>query len=454
MGLLDAPAFSRNQADIRYLRSATIDTLPRPFVMAHRAGGSLTPEYTAESFANALAGGITIFEMDCWLLSDGTVGLMHDATVDRTTTSTGNVASFSGPQLRRLSIDAGTWFGAGYPNDMQPPLLSDILRDYGNRAVLVLESKNAGCAAATIRALQGLNIHPRSVLLQSFINTECSVAVAAGYPAMLLGVTAATHTSVISDAVTRGIPWVGVDGAQVTNTIVDAAHTAGRSVAVYATGRRHEMDDWAALGVDAIFSGDPVHLAGTYSRKTDPFPGGAPVPGFQLNNTTPFEFANGYWGFTGDVAYSALHGYLKPTDASNYTLDFTVRMDSASAVAAGAFAYLGTTDRQFRSAGAVGQIGYNCIIRQGGGMEIYYYDGTATSSAYVVGLNNAAMTDLVMGADNRYRLTVTPTTVGIRNLDTAQANTGTHSPAGSRPLPFVTLGTTGSSSWFKSVTVN
>ena len=61
----------------------------RPLVFAHRGGSALAPENTLAAFANGLSLGADGIELDVHLASDGTVMVIHDATVDRTTNGRG-----------------------------------------------------------------------------------------------------------------------------------------------------------------------------------------------------------------------------------------------------------------------------------------------------------------------------------------------------------------------------
>src|ERR1051325_12049509 len=86
----------------------------RPLVFAHRGGSALAPENTMAAFANGLALGADGIELDVHLSSDGAVMVIHDATVDRTTTGRGTVALMTAADLARLGV----------------PRLEDVLREF------------------------------------------------------------------------------------------------------------------------------------------------------------------------------------------------------------------------------------------------------------------------------------------------------------------------------------
>jgi glycerophosphoryl diester phosphodiesterase len=78
---------------------------PRIHVIAHRGGAALRPENTVAAFAHAVAIGADVLEMDLRATADGSIVVLHDATVDRTTDGRGRVDSMTLAELQKL--DAG-----------------------------------------------------------------------------------------------------------------------------------------------------------------------------------------------------------------------------------------------------------------------------------------------------------------------------------------------------------
>ena len=83
-----------------------------PRVIAHRGMSTLAPENTLAAFRLCAEHGVRWFEFDCDLLADGTVVVIHDDTLDRTTDHTGGYHALTAADLGL--IDAGSWFGAGF----------------------------------------------------------------------------------------------------------------------------------------------------------------------------------------------------------------------------------------------------------------------------------------------------------------------------------------------------
>ena len=76
-----------------------------PRRVAHRGGGWLAPENTLAAMRVGYARGYRMVECDVKLTGDGTLMLMHDDLVDRTTNGSGRVAGMTWGEIARL--DAG-----------------------------------------------------------------------------------------------------------------------------------------------------------------------------------------------------------------------------------------------------------------------------------------------------------------------------------------------------------
>ena len=87
-----------------------------PRVIAHRGASLAAPENTLVAIREAHAQGARWVEVDVKLSGDGVPYLMHDATLDRTTTGRGSAKGRLWQELAEL--DAGRWFDrrfAGQP---------------------------------------------------------------------------------------------------------------------------------------------------------------------------------------------------------------------------------------------------------------------------------------------------------------------------------------------------
>ena len=92
--------------------------------LAHRGYSGHAIENTMSSFTRAVALGCDALELDVQISSDGIPVVIHDSTVDYSTTETGNVRDFTAAQLQSMTRDAR--YGAIYANS-RIPLFSEVI---------------------------------------------------------------------------------------------------------------------------------------------------------------------------------------------------------------------------------------------------------------------------------------------------------------------------------------
>jgi glycerophosphoryl diester phosphodiesterase len=90
---------------------------PWPFWIAHRGAGKLAPENTLAAFREGARHGYRAFECDVKLSADGVPFLLHDASLERTTSGHGIAAERAWAELSRM--DAGSWHSPAFAGE--PP---------------------------------------------------------------------------------------------------------------------------------------------------------------------------------------------------------------------------------------------------------------------------------------------------------------------------------------------
>ena len=116
---------------------------PWPYarVLAHRGGGSLAPENTVAAIREGLARGFRAIEFDAMLAADDVPVLIHDATLERTTSGHGDVAGCTAAELARL--DAGRWFSEKYAHEPVPTFATAVSFCRANDVWINIEIKPA-----------------------------------------------------------------------------------------------------------------------------------------------------------------------------------------------------------------------------------------------------------------------------------------------------------------------
>lgn len=119
-------------------------------VSAHRGASRSAPENTLAAIRTAIEMGADIVEMDVRETKDGRLVLLHDSTLDRTTTGSGPLTDHTLEEIRPL--DAGSWFSEEFAGE-GIPTLEEALDALGEHGLPDIDFK-AGDPANLVRVLQ------------------------------------------------------------------------------------------------------------------------------------------------------------------------------------------------------------------------------------------------------------------------------------------------------------
>jgi glycerophosphoryl diester phosphodiesterase len=228
-----------------------------PLIEAHRGDSSNAPENTLSAFERALRLGVPWIELDVHPAKDGTLMVIHDDTVDRTTDGSGAVIDLSVAQLSRL--DAGRKFSPAYTGERIPRLL-DVLEMVAHTATRInVEIKSSP---------KGMDV-PRAVVevLRRF-GKQCDYMVSSFELRCLLDVRAIAPEITLAligkmpEILTRGeqhhFPWIHGNHTTVTRETVMDAHAQGIHVNVWTVDDAESWPSWRDVGVDMICTNRPA----------------------------------------------------------------------------------------------------------------------------------------------------------------------------------------------------
>jgi glycerophosphoryl diester phosphodiesterase len=91
---------------------------PYPTWIAHRGAGKLAPENTLAAFKLGASHGYRMFECDVKLSADSVPFLLHDDTLNRTTSGKGTAGDQTWGKLSQL--DAGSWHSRSFAGEPLP----------------------------------------------------------------------------------------------------------------------------------------------------------------------------------------------------------------------------------------------------------------------------------------------------------------------------------------------
>jgi glycerophosphoryl diester phosphodiesterase len=240
----------------------------RPLVAAHRGGALLWPENSLLAFRNALALGVDALEFDLHLTRDGKVVVIHDATLERTTTASGPVRDRTLAEIRSARIKARD----GTVTDERAPTFAEVLELARPRAVELLPEIKVGAdgqpypgieekvvrlvrardmmARVTIQAFQAPTIG-RLRAVQPDVRTMFLVS------RLRLDGKRASPPDAVRWAREAGASDLGIEFRVIDAAVVAAAHAARIRLSAWTVNDESDLRRMAELGVDVIMSDRP-----------------------------------------------------------------------------------------------------------------------------------------------------------------------------------------------------
>lgn len=240
-------------------------------VIAHRGFSGSAPENTIIAFKKAIEVGSDMIELDVRLSKDGEVVVLHDETLERTTTGKGKVIEKTLQELKQL--DAGLKFHPSFAGE-KIPTLREVLEMARGKVRVNIELKKGDYGQWTIlnltdRALREVEKAGmlNQVLFSSFDplaleqilkeNVSLSVAYLYNRPWRL------------PMEVTEGRPFfiLNCRKSVLNSENISRAHQEGIRIGVYTLNTEEEMERFIHLKVDAIITDYPDRLIHLLKRK-------------------------------------------------------------------------------------------------------------------------------------------------------------------------------------------
>lgn len=231
--------------------------LGRPLICGHRGASSERPENTLAALQRARELGADMVEFDVQRAGDGAAVVIHDPTLDRTTSGRGRVAAHSLPELRQL--DAGAWFGPEFAG-LRLPTLAEALAAVPPPLWMCIEIKAPELAATVAEAVRAAGAVDRTVVscfdhrvLARLRKIAAEIDVAVLQACRPLDFTAAARA-------------VGAVAIHSHHEFIDAeavgeCRAHGLALAAWTVDEPGEMRRLIDLGVDAILTNDVARLA-------------------------------------------------------------------------------------------------------------------------------------------------------------------------------------------------
>lgn len=236
-----------------------------PFFAAHRGGALLWPENSLLAFRNALALGADYIELDVHLSRDGAVVVIHDATLDRTTTGRGPVREHTLAELGALRLRDR---GGAVTDEPVPTLEQAVALAAASRRQLLVEIKlddrkrrYPGIEEKVLAVLDRQGFVPFAVVMAFEAETwrrvrELRPDARAGalysarqWPAAVDGELETLRAA--------GVAFVGLAQAAVNAEVARKARQAGLALGVWTVNERAAIERFIGQGVSLVITDRP-----------------------------------------------------------------------------------------------------------------------------------------------------------------------------------------------------
>lgn len=257
----------------------------RLLVFAHRGGGGIFPENTLDAFEYSAKMGADVLELDVHSTADGTLVVLHDASVDRTTNGNGKISEMTLETVKKL--DAGFRFtpddGKTFPfrgQGISVPTLQEVF-DALPDMTFNIEPKQA-TPSITKPLCEMIRRHQMTekVIVGSFRQTAvdefraaCPEVVTAATPSEASEFLAMYKTGISSSysppmqalQIPERAGFINV----VSKDFVAAAHKRNLQVHVWTINDPADMQRLIEAGVDGIMTDYPDKLLELLGRTSD-----------------------------------------------------------------------------------------------------------------------------------------------------------------------------------------
>ncbi|TCM43726.1 glycerophosphodiester phosphodiesterase [Kribbella sp. VKM Ac-2568] len=399
------------------------------YLVGHRGAGDVFPEHSMESYQAAVDWGAQAMEISVGITSDNVLVCLHDLTLDRTTTLTGNLRATTYDAIRDGWLDIPR-LGPAWQNKAKIPLFEDVLRTFGGRVILCVEAKDDRAHGPMMSMIAKYGLETSVMLKTYFKSKRITEAKGAGLGVFAYFTTPAEMTvDAIRTVASKLSP--GTDAIVVPNSgpggylapeLADAAVATGLPVWPYPLHRRSDVTHYKALGMPgAVTSNIGYLLAKTKVDVTDQWATGAVVPGELTRDPYDERFAVG-WGKDGTILLGAQKtqhfltlGNLGPITAPSYSVEFQASYATlpADPTANLTLAFGHQDDAYYEHHLGAGS-GYHAVLQADGQLGLYAHRKGKAAGTKLATKKTAAP---FRGEWLSLRLEVTPTQLTWTRLD-------------------------------------
>jgi glycerophosphoryl diester phosphodiesterase len=224
-------------------------------VYAHRGDSAAYPENTLLAFRKAMESGAYGIELDLHATSDGTVVVIHDRSLERTTTGRGYVDEQTSAALREADAGGGE----------RVPTFAEVLDLVGDRLHFDLEVKQPGIEAGVLEVLAAYPAARWAISSFDWDILKRCRELAPG--AELWPLAMHVNPALLDVASNLGSPCVAVAAGAYTAASAQVLSEAGLAAMVWTVNQPDEALRVRALGAAAMCTDAPGAMVALFANE-------------------------------------------------------------------------------------------------------------------------------------------------------------------------------------------
>lgn len=237
--------------------------------IAHRGASGYAPENTLAAFKKAIELGADMIELDVHLTKDQELVVMHDETVNRTTSGNGKISKKTVAEIKKLSIE----------RNEQAPTLQEVIDLVKDKCRLNIEIKDQGSVKKVLEIIRKDGIEQGTIISSNYLrplrevyknNKNIKIALIFWSSKtkfrqlliIVLGLLLFPFTCLIilRRARRARARWVNLAWPFAHKRFVRLLHTFNYKVAVWIVNNPRLIKKMKEMGVDGIMSNYPDRL--------------------------------------------------------------------------------------------------------------------------------------------------------------------------------------------------
>ncbi|MGJ9459105.1 glycerophosphodiester phosphodiesterase [Oceanobacillus sp. CF4.6] len=242
------------------MESAPSSIVDSPKIIAHRGANDQFNESTIPAYQIAAEQGVDALEIDLRMTADGKLIAMHDESLDRTTTGTGNVSDYTRSEIKSFTT-VEVFNNQTIKEEI--PTVEEIINVFSDTEHYYIETRLVdGEAVMEEPFIELLNKHEiitkGLITIQSFSQTSLE-RIRELAPEIPLTLLFGKGKFNLREALSVDYPYIGMESTDVNVESVNQLHSQGKEVHVFFTDmhtQKKEQERVNDLGVDGYFTDD------------------------------------------------------------------------------------------------------------------------------------------------------------------------------------------------------